>query len=103
MAFERQSESAEFAEHARAPRIGRRHARTRIAMRVGDISDVFVVPAARLIDEPRRIAARERIDDTWRVVLAPPLVERHPHHDRRMILERADEMLELAPDLCFAG
>ena len=68
-------------------------------MGVVHVADAAVGPAARRIDQPRRVALPQKSVDFRDFVLTPAFVERHPHHDRREEREAVDQLGQLALEL----
>jgi hypothetical protein len=99
VAFDRKTEAAEFAEHARAPRFDRRHPRPRIHVDVVQSAAAFVGPTRSGCRPSASDRGRDDACDAVGVVLTPALVEGHPHHDRRMVGALAHDLGQLALEL----
>ena len=66
------------------------------------LADAFVGPPGRVVHESRRIVRLQPGDVLVRVVLSPPFVERHPHHDGRMVAPRVDHRVQLTLEFHLA-
>ena len=64
-------------------------------MDVAHVAHVGVRPPAGVVDQPAGILLPHCLHDARRIVLAPALVERHPHHDARMVATLVDQRVEL--------
>ena len=80
-----------------------RHVRTGIAVDVADVADPLVGPAAGVVDQAGRVVRLRPGGDALGVVLAPALVERHPHHDRGMGDQGVHDGLPFALELGVPG
>ena len=56
-----------------------------------------------VVHEPGGIVLLDPGDDALRVELSPALVERDPHHDRRMVAQRGDHAMQLGLELRLGG
>ncbi len=117
------ADAAEFAEEARAATVHGCHARRRaivvavdgvarlldpgrhvarrpaLAVLPAQIAALVVAPARRTVHEARPVIPprpEERVARLDGAGLAPRLVVRNPHHDRRDVVEMVDHLLELA-------
>ena len=97
--LERQAQPAELAEHADAIGHHREHAGAGVVVHVLHVAEAAVGPAARAVDEPRRVVLLHPLQDVVGVVLAPPLVERHPDDDAREEPQVVDHRLEFRAEL----
>ena len=71
-------------------------------MHVHHVSHAPVGPAARVVHQSRRVELLEPGDVPPGVVLAPSLVERHPHHDRGVVAQRVHHAPQLVVELPLA-
>ena len=94
MSLERQAEAAELAEHGDAIRHHGKHPRSGILMQVLHVPDAAIGPAARAIDQSRRIVLHRPLQNVVGVVLSPAFVERHPADDAREERQVIDHRLE---------
>ena len=100
VAAQGKAQASELPEHGRAMLLGPRRAGARVDVDVVDVAGArHVVPAAGARHQPRRVLLLDEIDDPLRIVLSPALVERHPHHDRRVVRASVDQRLELRLEL----
>src|SRR5690606_35340868 len=105
VADHRQGEAAVLAEHVGAGAGGLAGvAGARIDVEVLHVAVAAVdraaaVDPAHVVDQAGRVPALDQVGDAGLVVLAPALVERHPHDDRRAAAVLVDHGLQLGLEL----
>ena len=93
-----EAEPAEFAAGRGPVRLQLRAARRGVGVDVVHVARAMVGPPARVVHQPRGVQLLHPARDRGRVVLAPALVERHPHDDARVVPVRLDHRLQLAAE-----
>ena len=66
-----------------------------IHVQAAHIAEALVVPAAGRVDRARLIYGLDDLHGRLAVKLAPALVERYPHGDARVVVERGDHVAQL--------
>ena len=95
----REPQAPELTEDAHPVRHDRKHPRAGIHVHVLHVAVATIGPAARAVDEARRIAFLDPLENLVGVVLPPALVERHPDDNRREEPEPVDHRGGLRAEL----
>ena len=95
----RQPQAAKLAEHTHPVRHDWKHPWAGVHVHVLHVTGAAIGPAARAVDQPRRVAFLHPLEDLVGVVLPPALVERHPDDDRREEPEPIDHRSGLGAKL----
>ena len=95
VSFDRQPQSAVFAQDRGAIFLRREHIRAGVAVHIADVAALGPIrPTGGAGDNARRIELAAKIDDAVRVKLAPTFVEGDPHDDAREHIERIEHLTQ---------